>query len=144
MTSKKETFHQGTLFTKSLIHKNQLNLARILQVTDYDKYSTKFTLRNAFYVNCKILIRFYQQLLDPVLIRLFASLNQHMWPSGNWIVTTYGSHIQVTAAALRHLIRYLKVSNLNTKHIDRLVQERCNSSALALELRLSCTNPSIW
>ena len=27
--------------------------------------------------------------------------------------------------------------------IDGLVQERCNSSALAMELRLSCTNPSI-
>ena len=29
-------------------------------------------------------------------------------------------------------------------HIDRLVQERRNSSALAMELRLSCTNPSIY
>ena len=28
-------------------------------------------------------------------------------------------------------------------HIDRLVQERRNSSALAMELHLSCTNPSI-
>ena len=28
-------------------------------------------------------------------------------------------------------------------HIDWLVQERRNSSALAMELRLSCTNPSI-
>ena len=28
--------------------------------------------------------------------------------------------------------------------VDRLMQERCNSSALAMELRLSCTNPSIW
>ena len=28
--------------------------------------------------------------------------------------------------------------------INRLVQERCNSSALAMELCLSCTNPSIW
>ena len=28
-------------------------------------------------------------------------------------------------------------------HIDGLVQERCNSSALAIELRLSCTNASI-
>ena len=28
-------------------------------------------------------------------------------------------------------------------HIDGLVQERRNSSALAMELRLSCTNPSI-
>ena len=29
-------------------------------------------------------------------------------------------------------------------HIDGLVQERRNSTANALELRLSCTNPSIW
>ena len=28
--------------------------------------------------------------------------------------------------------------------IDELVQERRNSSALAMELRFSCTNPSIW
>ena len=28
-------------------------------------------------------------------------------------------------------------------HIDGLVQARCNSSALAMELHLSCTNPSI-
>ena len=28
--------------------------------------------------------------------------------------------------------------------IDGLAQERCNSIANALELRLSCTNPSIW
>ena len=29
-------------------------------------------------------------------------------------------------------------------HADRLVQERCNSIADALELRLSCSNPLIW
>ena len=29
-----------------------------------------------------------------------------------------------------------------SSHIDGLVQERRNSSALAMELRLSCTNPS--
>ena len=29
-------------------------------------------------------------------------------------------------------------------YIDGLVQERRNSIANALELRLSCTNPSIW
>ena len=29
-------------------------------------------------------------------------------------------------------------------HIDELVQERCNSSAIAMELHLSCTNRSIW
>ena len=29
-------------------------------------------------------------------------------------------------------------------HLDGLVQERCNSIANAVELRLSCTNPFIW
>ena len=33
---------------------------------------------------------------------------------------------------------------LSLQYIDGFVQERRNSSALALELRLSCTNPSIW
>ena len=32
----------------------------------------------------------------------------------------------------------------NHWYIDGLVQEKRNSSALAMELRLSCTNPSIW
>ena len=33
---------------------------------------------------------------------------------------------------------------INLKHcIDGLVQERQNSSALAMELRLSCTHPSV-
>ena len=32
---------------------------------------------------------------------------------------------------------------LSNCHIDGLVQERCNSSALAMELRLSCINPQI-
>ena len=31
-----------------------------------------------------------------------------------------------------------------SSYIDGLVQERRNSSALAVELRLSCTNPSTW
>ena len=30
------------------------------------------------------------------------------------------------------------------QHIDGLVHERSNSNALALELHLSCSNPSIW
>ena len=29
-------------------------------------------------------------------------------------------------------------------HVDVLLQERRNSIANALELRFSCTNPSIW
>ena len=34
-------------------------------------------------------------------------------------------------------------SHLSVDHCDELVQERRNSSALAMELRLPCTNPSI-
>ena len=37
---------------------------------------------------------------------------------------------------------WLIVANL--PHIDGLVQERRNSIGISLELRLSCTNPSIW
>ena len=33
---------------------------------------------------------------------------------------------------------------LGNLQIGGLVQERCNSSVLAMELRLSCTNPSKW
>ena len=36
---------------------------------------------------------------------------------------------------------FMSMSSLH--YIDGLVQERRNSSALAMELRLSCTNPSI-
>ena len=40
---------------------------------------------------------------------------------------------------------FLKSKPDNCKdHIDGLVQESFNSSALAMELRLSCTNPSIY
>ena len=38
----------------------------------------------------------------------------------------------------------LQVSVAPGVHIDWLVQERRNPSALVMELRLSCTNPSIY
>ena len=37
----------------------------------------------------------------------------------------------------------LGLSTETSLYFDGLVQERRNSSALAMELRLSCTNPSI-
>ena len=43
-----------------------------------------------------------------------------------------------------HLWLYLFRAPISICHIDGLVQERHNSIANALELRLSCTNPSIW
>ena len=36
------------------------------------------------------------------------------------------------------------IKHVSEGHIDGLVQERRNSIANALELRLSCTNPWIW
>ena len=50
------------------------------------------------------------------------------------------------------ILKYLRVvANFLTytgfimvEGIDGLVQERRNSSALAIELRLSCINPSVW
>ena len=38
---------------------------------------------------------------------------------------------------------YAKVSAIDIGYIDGLVQERRQSSALAMELQLCCTNPSI-
>ena len=46
----------------------------------------------------------------------------------------FGSHSDLYSASVTACMQY---------HIDGLVQERRNSSANALELRLSCTNPSI-
>ena len=40
---------------------------------------------------------------------------------------------------------YIRVHHKNVRYdLDGLVQERCNSSAIAMELRLSCTKPSIY
>ena len=46
----------------------------------------------------------------------------------------------MTAEVVRRSVIWI---HLKYPHIDGLVQERRNSSALAMELRLSCTNPSI-
>ena len=42
------------------------------------------------------------------------------------------------------LCKLFESSHHQREYIDGLVQERCNSSALAMELHLSYTNPSIW
>ena len=38
----------------------------------------------------------------------------------------------------------MRMPKTYTAHADWLVQERCNCIGLAMELHLSCTNPSIW
>ena len=47
---------------------------------------------------------------------------------------------------LGYIYRHDDLNNVNLLlvHIDGLVQERRNSIVSALELRLSCTNPSIY
>ena len=40
--------------------------------------------------------------------------------------------------------KFVLLKNIWIPHFDGLLQERHNSCALAMELCLSCTNPSIW
>ena len=49
----------------------------------------------------------------------------------------------VKLAACRMQALSLESLRLHWSHVDGLVQERCNSIANALELHLSCTNPSL-
>ena len=51
-------------------------------------------------------------------------------------------HWEGKRKALHYLPTWNGVLCFTWQYIDGLVQERCNSSALALELHLSCTNPS--
>ena len=51
-------------------------------------------------------------------------------------------HTDPKCIPMSHISRYCMVHRL-TFHTDGLVHERCNSSALAMELCLSCTYPSI-
>ena len=39
---------------------------------------------------------------------------------------------------------WLDAENRHLSNIDGLVQKRRKSSALAMKLHISCTNPSIW
>ena len=63
---------------------------------------------------------------------------------------TLWSQTQNTINPISNMIMELSVlilvslTNHVVPNIDGLVQERCNSSALAMELRLSCTNPTIY
>ena len=57
----------------------------------------------------------------------------------------YGAHYDVTVMRTEVLETAMVCHVLYNKHyIDGLVHKRRNSSALAMELLLSCTNPSIY
>ena len=57
----------------------------------------------------------------------------------------YKSVVQILLFVLEfdHVIMVLHCIWMQMEYIDGLVQERCNSIANTLELRLSCTKPSI-
>ena len=57
-----------------------------------------------------------------------------------WDCNKYMGVFIMTCPTVRSLHCVIMISY----HIAELVQERRNSSALAMELRLSCINPSIW
>ena len=44
----------------------------------------------------------------------------------------------------KNLLVSTNIPRMISLNIDGLVQERCNSSELEMELRLSCTNPLIY
>ena len=64
----------------------------------------------------------------------FQKLDQHT--GGKWLIYGIKQHKDNQLRSLE-----LLVENLD---IDGLVQERRNSIANALELRLTCTKPPIW
>ena len=54
-------------------------------------------------------------------------------------------YMNLNRAISKLLVCYERHTQRRTAHyIDELLQERRNSNALAMELRLSCTNPSIY
>ena len=74
----------------------------------------------------------------------------HVRDTREWISTDgakHAAHLQEKDSTLpaqpwgRH--KKVRINVLYISYIDGLVQERRNSSALAMELRLSCTKPSI-
>ena len=60
-----------------------------------------------------------------------------------WFVDDH-NHSWYWGAVRRSILRYLTLQKLAQRaYFDELVQERRNSSALAMELRLTCTDLSI-
>ena len=87
---------------------------------------------------------------DGVIMR--STRRQLTWKPVSWLTNArckpliqwqYSFHSNVKTIPLRLNVFYIQ-NPQTIHHIDRFVQERRNSSALAMELRLSCTNPSIW
>ena len=59
---------------------------------------------------------------------------------GFFLIEIWGEHVANKDVYTIHVMPYGFYHKIH-HNIDGLVQERRNSSALAMELRLSCTNP---
>ena len=84
-------------------------------------------------------IKFVQRLV--ILLPNFAHAMQVQpsWGIQNFIMISW-----LELGETKHNFHQILMEKKYLFHIDGLVQERCNSIAKALELHLSCTNPSIY
>ena len=80
-------------------------------------------------------------------LRLGASMSDHKWKMYMEVDCEDDSecdplmcvkHVTFSPSGSTDVIKISQV------HIDDLMQKRCNSSALAMELHLFCIQPSIW
>ena len=76
---------------------------------------------------------------------VFELVDQYLMPVKPWITNkwSYSVHRLTSHYCNHYHARFPVVMGLPQLHIDGLVQDRRNPSALAMELRLSCINQSI-
>ena len=65
------------------------------------------------------------------------------WPTTNKETTRFNTSLQYYCVVNACDRIHSQLLNFLVTIVDGLVQERCNSTALAMELSLSCTNPSL-
>ena len=106
--------------------------------------------------NIKVLLPLFSTEGGPGLLGCYESLPPGTWFDGQLQCAARGGHMfayetEVELRAITCKGHEGRFTQLNgwciamriVHHFDGLVQERRNSSALAMEFRLSCTNPSI-
>ena len=95
-------------------------------------------------LNCNAYIFIQENAFENVVWKMAAILSlpssvnaDHCHLTVSWQYSGWRVETGLTA----NLVQQLGIAKL---YFSGLVQERRNSSALAMELHLSCTNPSIW
>ena len=104
------------------------------------------------------MVTWCERLGTKIVVPIMAARVTSLWQNLSWkyshfplpesgLATTWAPIFQKWFIGL--IIQILSKYNTCSYYVlnndlDGLVQERCNSIANAMELRLSCTNPSIW